>query len=328
METRPEHPMTVSSANPEIARAFDDEPGLIHATGPRLREALARLMSSHGHPQVGAANRFIDYAETNQIGLNHLWAIENEAGSIVGSVLVVPGAGRTAMCFLSEPTRDCPAERFAAMFDRAIAGARTDGVRLAQALLEQDDQSKAAALKASQFLHLAQLSYLSRPVPSGRYKPDINWPANVTVETYREANRRDFLSALDASYVETLDCPELHGLRATEDVLAGHMATPAFEADLWTLLRVDGKAAGVLLFNPSPTTRTIELVYFGLVRSARGRGLGRQLLRYGMSRIAGRREKHLALAVDERNEPARSLYASEGFGRMFSKSAFIRVPAQ
>lgn len=318
--------MTVSSANPEIARAFDDEPGLIHATGARRLEALARLMSTRGYPQIGAANRFIDYAEANQISLDHLWAIEDEAGSIIGAVLVVPGAGRTAMCFLSEPTRDCPAARFNAMFDRAIDGTRKQGVRLAQALLEQDDHDKDEALRASQFTHLAQLSYLSRPVPSGRYKPGIAWPKNVTLEPYRDAIRHDFVTVLDASYVETLDCPELHGLRATDDVLAGHMATPAFEPDLWSLLRLSGEAAGVLLLNPSPASRSIELVYFGLARSARGRGLGRQLLRFGLQRIAGRREKHIALAVDERNEPARMLYASEGFRRLFSKSAFIRVP--
>src|SRR5690606_38925319 len=167
--------------------------------------------------------------------------------------------------------------------------------------------------------------YLSRAVPSARYKPVLKWPEGASIEPYTDEARNDFLVALDASYEETLDCPELRGLRATSDVLEGHMATPTFDPALWTLMRLNGAPVGVLLLNPSPASRSVELVYFGLARAARGRGIERTLLRHGLRLVAGRREKHIALAVDERNEPARGLYASEGFRRVFSKSAFIRV---
>ena len=39
--------------------------------------------------------------------------------------------------------------------------------------------------------------------------------------------------ALDRSYVDTMDCPELCGMRATADILASHKATGEFDPSLW-----------------------------------------------------------------------------------------------
>ena len=53
--------------------------------------------------------------------------------------------------------------------------------------------------------------------------------------------------------------------------------------DWWSILKVDGKSQGVLLFNRAADGNTIELVYLGMSRSVRGRGLGRLLLTNGLA---------------------------------------------
>ena len=68
----------------------------------------------------------------------------------------------------------------------------------------------------------------------------------------------------------------------------------------------------------------MELVYLGLAPGARGRGLGRQLLRHGLGLLHERRERSVTLAVDSRNTPALSLYESEGFRPAVQRAALIR----
>ena len=65
------------------------------------------------------------------------------------------------------------------------------------------------------------------------------------------------------------------------------------------------------LLNPASQGQCVELVYLGLALFARGRGLGRRLLRHGIRLLRGRRERLMTLAVDDRNAPALRLYESE-----------------
>ena len=113
-------------------------------------------------------------------------------------------------------------------------------------------------------------------------------------------------------------------MRLTEDIVAGHMATGTFDPALWTLLYVDEQPAGAVLLNPFPAHRTVELVYLGLAPFARGRGLGQQLLRHGLSLLTGRHERTLTLAVDRLNTPAIAMYVSEGMRPIVQRSGLIR----
>ena len=176
----------------------------------------------------------------------------------------------------------------------------------------------------AEFLELATLSYLERPLTRATLPPRPVWPPGFETQPYRDELSGDLKLALEASYIDTLDCPGLYGLRRTGDIIAGHRATGVFEAPLWTLLRLDGKPAGAVLLNPFPTQKTVELVYLGLGPEARGRGLGRQLLRHALWLLAPRRERTLTLAVDDRNTPAQAIYSAENMRRVLQRIALIR----
>src|SRR5690606_10894238 len=94
--------------------------------------------------------------------------------------------------------------------------------------------------------------------------------------------------------------------------------------DLWTLLFERGRACGALLLNPVQHHRSIELVYLGLARAARGRGFGKLLLQHGLGMLAGRAERIVSLAVDEQNAPALALYRSAGFSLSLRRIALVR----
>jgi ribosomal protein S18 acetylase RimI-like enzyme len=133
------------------------------------------------------------------------------------------------------------------------------------------------------------------------------------------------LEALNHSYIDTLDCPELCGLRETRDVLASHRDTGEFDPRTWWVLFLKGQARGCALFSNCPELHSAELVYLGLAPDLRGRGLGRLMLSKGLDEL---RQQHptwaMTLAVDHRNGPALRLYASLGFKPFGERVALVR----
>src|SRR5207302_922390 len=117
-----------------------------------------------------------------------------------------------------------------------------------------------------------------------------------------------FARAIADSYQSSLDCPDLNGVRDIKDVIAGHKASGEFDPAGWFVLLEAGEPRGALLLSHVPRTDAAELVYIGLVPSARGSGLGDLLMRQALWAVAAMRLARLTLAVDSRNDPALKLY--------------------
>ena len=113
-------------------------------------------------------------------------------------------------------------------------------------------------------------------------------------------------------------------MRSTEDILDGHIASGVFTSKWWHILYVDEKPQGVALFNRSSDGNTIELVYLGISREIRGRGLGKKLLTHGLSLLDGESGRAIVLAVDRENSPALHLYRRMGFRISVKRIAYVR----
>lgn len=288
-------------------------------------DAAARLVCTGGRPDRAAGARFLQDAQRNAIPLDRFWAWVEPDGSIESAVLAVRSPGRTALLFASRPVGFGRGEKIARTLQSACRSLACEGVVIAQGLLEPGERAERKVFAQAKFDVLAHLGYLHRPLSDSPRTERVVWPHGVSIETYAADNHDDFVRALDASYEETLDCPALTGIRCAEDILAGHRATGQFDPALWTLLRVDELPSGVLLLNPSQRLGTVELVYIGLAKPARGRGLGRLLLRHGLTQVSARPEQTMTLAVDEHNVPAIRLYYAAGFRRAFRRVALIRA---
>ncbi|MDZ4755688.1 MAG: N-acetyltransferase [Phycisphaerae bacterium] len=250
------------------------------------------------------------------------------------SVLAAPSSGRTATIFATQARTESDVVTLALLVDRACRAAHDLDVDLAQALVDPTEHRQLSVFARGGLTRLAALSYLERPLSPFNLPTTPVFPEDLRTERWNPTERAEMIAALEQTYLDTLDCPALAGLRRGDDILEGHMHSGIFEPSLWTVLRYvsgscAGSVAGVCLFNASPPTAiepagSIELVYFGLVPSARGRGIGRMLLHHGLSLLKKRRETTLILAVDDRNTPALAIYRDEGFRTRFRRIAFIR----
>lgn len=298
---------------------------ITRATGDLLVPAASRLaQASSGLDNAG--EQLLAAARLHAISFRHFWVSTDADGHARQACLVVPGSGRTGMCFTTRPETPDEVEELARVIDRACASLSDKVVRLAQALVDPGEHAQIEAHTRARMPVLATLLYLKRPMHRKRDVSGESLPTGVELVGYRPGvDETELAGLLPSTYEGTLDCPELSTVRRPVDVIASHRAAGAWTPDLWWIIHVDGEPNGVALFNPIPEQDAIELVYFGLTPGVRGRGLGARLLRCAFDRFAGRDERFITCACDERNTPAMRMYTALGMLESERRIALVRV---
>jgi ribosomal protein S18 acetylase RimI-like enzyme len=133
----------------------------------------------------------------------------------------------------------------------------------------------------------------------------------LTLVPYPDTDPADFERTLLRAQDDSLDCPELHGVRTSDEIFTGYRDC-APDLARWWLARFDDKSVGTLILAPG------ELSFVGVVPECRGQGFGRALLAAAISW-----HPNLSLIVDERNRPAIALYQAAGFDAVGSRIVFF-----
>jgi ribosomal protein S18 acetylase RimI-like enzyme len=304
--------------------------------------AATRLVSQASNDIESAARRLVASAPTHGIDLSLIWATLETYRSkkrVRQACLAVPGAGRTAMLFVSEPApggdfgdpRQAVAERTAVLEAACdhLGQEPSKRVQIAQALPDPSEPWFVQALVDGGFTNVGHLAYLRRPAGAvGRLKP-YTLPEGIALTRVSDLPKSRveplLVEAMNRSYEDTMDCPELCGLRATKDILASHRDTGTYDPETWWLIYKDAQPQGCALFSPVPDAGSAELVYLGLSPQIRGLGLGRHLLAMGLEEMRARHASWpMTLAVDRRNKPALHLYGSFGFRSFGERIAFVK----
>jgi len=315
-------------AKPCEANVIPSDPGNQPATPPTATAGTIRRINRN--EQIAAdkpIQQLLDFGRRSGGTRCDMWGYFNNRGQLELAAVLVPQQGGTGLLFATTPMRRSHLSHTVQLLETICRNTPTDLVALAQGLVAPTDDLLLTAFEQASFRPIATLCYLQKHLSrkvAEPHAPDTP-PPGVCFETYTPQLREQFAVVLEASYRQTQDCPALQGLRNIDDVIAGHMATGQFDPSLWTLMRVERQAAGVLLLNPIPEAGCVELVYLGLSPQYRRRKLGSLLMQRGMWQCAKRGESYLTLAVDESNEPAVKLYRQFGFHRTMRKVAMLKI---
>lgn len=310
--------------------------------------AAMRLVSVPEPEKEGAARRLLAAGPRHGVDFSHAWAVidAREGTVVVRQVcLAVPGAGRTGMVFLSEPPScgDPGGSEVAFLERKACLEAACEDMRalreagggprvaIVQALPEPREEWSLRACRGAGFIDVGHLTYMRASVPASKKRPPPRsepWPGTVQVVSAGSIpeSRRDevLVEALDASYEQTLDCPELCGMRQTRDILESHRSTGVHDPGLWWVVFDDHRPRGSMLLARCPDQQAVELVYLGLAPTLRGKGIARRLMEMALRATASARLGEMTCAVDERNAPAVRLYKSCGFRAFSQRVALVR----
>lgn len=290
--------------------------------------ALHKALSLDVAPTAAAihpsAAEFVASVERRRLTLDPVFA-GFEGDRILGACLAVVSPGSSALVHATAPESSVPARRgTAAALAALVSAARTRRLALLEALVDPNDLASADALQGGGFRLLTRLIYLRRRSDSRSGACDrASWLSWIT---YSDDAGPLFRSAIERSYAGSLDCPELAGVRDVSEVVEGHRAVGAFDPDSWWVAMDGGQPVGVMLLNDLPPTSLLEVVYMGVAQAARGKGVGDALLARAVEACRSRSMRGLALAVDERNAPARRLYERWGFVETGVRAAWIATP--
>jgi ribosomal protein S18 acetylase RimI-like enzyme len=264
-------------------------------------------------------------AASGLVDLSGLW-VARRRRQIVGALLTQALAGRLAAVWAPEVSRGWRRGHTAvSLLHTALDDLARRGFRLAQALVDESAPPCCTSdLTAGGMPHVTDLIYLDAatelPVALPPGLPALEWsPFGPTTEA-------DFRATLEATYTDSLDMPELEGLRSLDDTLAGHRAAGRFNPDRWLVghVRHQPDCAAILLLSETPDRDAWEVAYLGLTPSARGRGLGRAAMALALE-MARPHVPRIQLAVDARNLPAYYLYRHVGMSPFDQRSVHLAI---
>jgi mycothiol synthase len=293
--------------------------------GPERADGTAR----GGAEERERIERFLKYARSTGLETRgQVLAFEKTAEGrerVGGMCLWVPARGRSAMLF-APPLSEFP--EAAGATQAAIAGALEDaraaGIGIAQAILEPADAAGKTVFAAAGMVRLATLAYMERKPPgSAPAAAEMELPPEYRVEGYREETHGMFREAIERSYEGTLDCPMLAGMRDMEDTIEGHKGVGVFDPGLWSVVLSGERAAGCLLLSEIPQRNGLELVYLGLAPEARGKGIGKRLVKRALAAAVRRHFDVATLAVDAANVAAVRLYKRCGYSKVAERAAMV-----
>ena len=285
-----------------------------------LQRCLRMILSSAAGPaDDGQVVTFAQSAKARGIDPSRM-LVAAIGDRVVWSALPVVFPGRTAI-YLSGTVTDAQQPAAREVVSALLARHTQQGVRLAQVLLDPAESAARGFYEACGFTYLAELVYLEAKARNLEAKT----PAAFELVNYSAGVHAEFVTAIQASYRDTLDCPGLTGIRDVEDVIAGHKAAGAFSERFWFLVREGSQPRGVLLLSPVPPSDAMELVYIGLAPEARRRGLSDALMRLAFGTAARAGCLRLTTAVDSQNAPALRMYLRHGMHRIGSRVAMMKV---
>ncbi len=328
------------------------EPGPVGVQIPRamILPALERLITT-GSPRTGA-QRLARNAKAHGIDLDLVWGVLGDVSKgqppVRQTCMIVPGAGGTGMCFVSNPSSNLSpnnglgdlstqTQEIGSALYAAISGLRAtagDRIRIAQMLFEPKQKWTHQACQLAGMTSVGTLDYLRLD-----YRQISRWPASESLPegcTLRPLNNLSMNSptsdgsllanALESSYEGTLDCPELCGMRPMSDVIASHQSTGVFDPTRWWILIKNDRPVGCCLLSHCPANESVELVYLGISPEVQGMGLGTKILTTALQALRINDEvREVTCAVDRRNTPASNVYLRLGFKRFDARCGYVRA---
>ncbi len=301
-----------------MRQALAAQPARPDELGSAFRLIFQYLRTEEREGRVENALRLIRQGELNARGV---WVVRSEQALLGAMVcMLVPGASGLVW----PPQAASPGGRNDIedqLLQSALEWLRQGGAKLAQALLLQEERDLAAPLVRNGFVRITGLWYLHH---------HLGFPAELLAEgrslqyqNYACCDRDAFHDTLLRTYEGTQDCPEVNGIRSLSEVIQGHQAQGIHEPARWWLARDADRPVGVLLLTEIPEWHGWDISYVGVVPEARRQGVGRELTRKALRDAQAAGAARVTLAVDVRNQPARSLYQSLGFELFDQREVYL-----
>jgi mycothiol synthase len=294
---------------PEVARTED--------WGPAFRLIFQHLGPQECGHRCATALHLLQRGELDSQGI----FVRRDATGLRGAIVCLPVPGASALVWPPVAVGEDGSLIQDHLLRHALSWLRQRGVKLAQTLLSPEEAFLALPLERNHFQFITHLWYLRHDlqVPI-QY---LSTPARLSYQAFDDGPL--FRQTLARTYEDSLDCPEVNGVRTIDEVLEGHRTQGAFDPERWWLATEEGRPVGVVIVTETPESGAWEVAYMGVVPEARRRGFGRELLLHTLFEARAAGVSQVTLSVDSRNPPAWYLYRSVGFEPFEQRLVYLAV---
>ncbi len=255
--------------------------------------------------------------KTRQEGTYRFFGNSNNSDLIV-LLLYNPGATVTLLASPLACEQEIP--QITALLNEAIQYPHGCRVTLAQTVIQTSDCLLTQAFVQTGFSKLAVLHFLEQT----KHAKQIKIPSGLSFTPLTREDDELLGTILEETYVNSLDCPNIHGLRAVQDIIDGHRGADPTCTQLWSIAELENKKIGVILLNSFPKMKQTELAYVGLSPIARGNNLGNACMQHIANQISELPFSRVTLAVDSENIPAKKLYKKWNFKKIKQRLTLIK----
>ena len=277
-------------------------------------------------------------AHTNQSTYLRPILAARSAGGSSGYIVLHPGALAIigGLDFPDCESSACRADT--AMLLEDLVECASLEVEIVQAVLTQGELSAAEqyayeeCFRSAGLTEVAELVQIELLLPKASsemgsnltYETKIQLGDDLTLQDANEFDSNEFAKIVEETYTGSLDVPELNGIRSTHNTIEGY-ASCVRESHLpWWVVINAGEPVGCLLLCPHQN-ELVELVYLGLITSARGKGLGIRVLNFVEHWANQRGVTRIVAAVDQRNTHALQVYEKARYIEFSRAKAWIKA---
>ncbi len=263
----------------------------------------------------------IDMVRRGELHTEGIW-IALEAGKVTGALICLPVAGASALVWPPQTERQNHSSAIEDALLQAVGRwLRNKQVRIGQCLLTEQERSLGDSLLRNGFRRITSLNYLRHDLAKLPAQKDTR----LRFQTYIEVDSATFRQTLERTYTDTLDCPELNGIRTMDEIIAGHLTQGKHHPGRWWLAVDGNEPVAVLLLTAIPEWNAWDLSYLGVIPARRKEGIGRQLTAKALWEARQAGQSKLTLSVDRRNRPAQALYEKLGFFAYDSREVYLAL---
>lgn len=296
-----------------------------------IQRALTILAGGDEHtPAAQKVSRFEAYLFGPDARPCTLWWAKTFVGP-QAVVLIVHALGRVGLLFHG-PLRCWHTQLLAELLEKAAGEALARGMCFVQAMLSRQSLPDQDAYDRAGFTHLAELAYLHRRLDA---LPSLGHAETLLYTPFSQDQEALLAEVIEDTYIDSLDCPGLRGLRPMAEVLVSHRTSGVYTPQFWWIPREKapqggqepaGEPVGCVLLNATSWSGgAVEVVYVGIRPRFRHRGYCKEILLHALQKAAQAGKRGVYLAVDAINTPATSLYAGLGFRELDRRQVLIKA---
>jgi ribosomal protein S18 acetylase RimI-like enzyme len=291
-------------------------------------ERLEALTVLYGGLPVGEREQqlasTLEAAQSGALPLDDL-LIARQDGKLCGVLPLVSHAGNIA--YLWPPAVRPATPEAEAVVDGLLqkAGTRMDDRQMVftQCLLPPDDSSPVPQqMIRNGFLRSSRLQLLIRGLA---HELPERPQARLQETGYSPSLRPRFAQVVERSYLQSLDCPALHGIRTADEAMQAHRAVTPWKHCHWRLYSLGSEDLAVLLTSDVPEQQETEVAYLGVVPEGRGRSYAREMLIGELYRAREAGALRVHVAVDSQNIYAQRVYRDLGFAVGSLLDVYLRI---